>query len=506
MANIGRLKNTFLALVCASLLSFFLCISIGNAWFLLYIFLPYILFHVTLAFIISWSHNRIDLQTRYKSAVPHSGSWTRRNFLICIGMSSIIHTSIIFSFCKQPSCKHTTFNTNTPYIAYIIIFLIEYFNICLFIDMVIIKSHPGTRNIFYRLFMNWLCCLHFTTCLLSSFVAWLFPILALLTRIYGIFPYATLCLYCAIYFFALTGLYHSLSPTWTYVNINMQSQNEPSINVQTDDYNLNKYPLIKCDNNEQHYSKKDSSNYDNSNSLILCQITDPHIGPLMSVKRLKKLCEQIVIKEPDIILLTGDFFTGEANCDGLLKEALSPLEPIANKCFACLGNHDMESGSVQDRTLRELRALGIMVLRHETFIFESRIGPIQIIGYDYCDWRYDGRGRQIRNVITNNICPQQCNNRKIVLLHDPGAFKEFIGDENLAVFSGHTHGGHVGFVYFGMSFTFLHWVTGVPDNGLWKKGNNKLYVHRGQGSRALMGNYVIRCGVPTEQSYVRITW
>ena len=501
MANISKLKRSFLVMVTASLISFFLCISLDNPWFLLAIFLPYIIFHVGLAFIISWSHNREDQKTHYGASISNSGGWTRRNFLICIGMSSIIHTSIIYSLCVEPYCENTTIETNSnSYIAYIIIFLIEYFNICLFIDMIIIKSYPGTRNIFYRLFMNWFCCLHLTTCVLSTFVAWLFPILALLTRLYGIFPYSTVCLYLIVYVFVLTGLYHSLSPTWTYININMESGSESENEPNSDPI------LTKCDKNEYSTRACSAEMFDTANSIIVSQITDPHIGPLMSVKRLKKLCQDIVAKEPDIVLLTGDFFTGEANCDGLLQEALSPLKPYAKKCFACLGNHDMESQSVQDRTLRELKSLGIMVLRHESFVFESRIGPIQMIGYDYCDWRYDGRGRMLRKVIANNPCPLECENRKIVLLHDPGAFKDFEGNEGIVVFSGHTHGGHVGFVHFGINFTFLHWVTGLPDNGLWKKGNNKLYVHRGQGSRALMGNYVITTGVPREQSYVRITW
>eukprot|EP01084_Bolivina_argentea_P017105 31938_1 len=326
MANVGKLKKGFYGLSIISLLSFFICISIGNAWFLLCIFLPYLIFHGVLSLIISCSHNRLDKQTQYRASVPHSGAWTRRNYLACIGMSSIIHTSIIFSLCQQPYCSSTTFNSNYPYIAYIIIFLIEYFNICLFIDMVIIKLYPGTRNIFYRLFMNWLCCLHFTTCILSVFIAWLFPILALLTRIYNIFPYATCLLYLFVYLFVLTGLYHSLRPTWTYINIQMQQSND-------DELDLNEYSVTRCNTTNQN----DELDTNNCNSLIICQITDPHIGPLMSVKRLKKLCNEIILKEPDIVLLTGDYFTGEAHVDNFLYNGLLPLKKYSNKCFACLG-------------------------------------------------------------------------------------------------------------------------------------------------------------------------
>ena len=106
------------------------------------------------------------------------------------------------------------------------------------------------------------------------------------------------------------------------------------------------------------------------------------------------------------------------------------------------------------------------------------------------------------------MCPAECEKRRLVLLHDPGAFGCIAGDEGVLVFSGHTHGGHCGVVApsCGVGWTLLHQFLRLPDHGLWRKGSNKLYIHRGQGSRALFGNYVLRCGVPTEQSLVQIEW
>jgi predicted MPP superfamily phosphohydrolase len=39
--------------------------------------------------------------------------------------------------------------------------------------------------------------------------------------------------------------------------------------------------------------------------LRIVQITDPHIGPVMPVERLRKICEDIVKINPDLVLLTG---------------------------------------------------------------------------------------------------------------------------------------------------------------------------------------------------------
>ena len=168
----------------------------------------------------------------------------------------------------------------------------------------------------------------------------------------------------------------------------------------------------------------------------------------------------------------------------------------------------METDVVLQRTVKELGELGIKLLRNDSVVYDKidRVGPIQIIGFDYI-WYKDGGRRQImQRVMRQNPCPAQCEDRRIVLLHDPGCFKLFDGDENAVVFSGHTHGGHCGLVICGMQWTFLNAFTGLPDNGLWRKGTNRNYIHRGQGSRALYGNYVLRCGVPTEQSLVKIEW
>lgn len=97
---------------------------------------------------------------------------------------------------------------------------------------------------------------------------------------------------------------------------------------------------IRCDAKEYKLKNQEEAKYQfahNQNSTIrLIQITDPHLGPLCSVNRLKSICADVVDKNPDLVLLTGDFYTGEANMDGLLIKALEPLRAINSKCFACL--------------------------------------------------------------------------------------------------------------------------------------------------------------------------
>ena len=78
-------------------------------------------------------------------------------------------------------------------------------------------------------------------------------------------------------------------------------------------------------------------------SVRIVQITDPHLGTMMSIDRLTTICEQTVTLNPDIVLLTGDFFTVEAYSgkENTLARALAPLALISGKTFACLGVRDL---------------------------------------------------------------------------------------------------------------------------------------------------------------------
>ncbi|MEP7051253.1 MAG: metallophosphoesterase, partial [Pseudomonadota bacterium] len=78
--------------------------------------------------------------------------------------------------------------------------------------------------------------------------------------------------------------------------------------------------------------------------LRLIQITDPHLGPFMSVARLRTICERAAARNPDLVLLTGDFLTMESQSNpALLAAALAPLAALPGRCFACFGNHDHEA-------------------------------------------------------------------------------------------------------------------------------------------------------------------
>ena len=228
--------------------------------------------------------------------------------------------------------------------------------------------------------------------------------------------------------------------------------------------------------------------------LRIVQITDPHLGPFMSVERLAAICARAVEAKPDLVFLTGDFLTMESQRDPrLLLDALAPLRPYAGKTFACFGNHDHESPEIVRAALRDN---GVELLVDAAAEVQTDAGLVQIVGMDFT-WRQ--RAEHLAGVTA--AFPRTADALRIVLLHDPGAFRYLPEGAADLVLSGHTHGGQVGLVSLGVSWTMLRlFGLRIPDHGYWARGTERMYVHRGTGHYG----FPLRLGVPAEEGVLRI--
>jgi predicted MPP superfamily phosphohydrolase len=228
--------------------------------------------------------------------------------------------------------------------------------------------------------------------------------------------------------------------------------------------------------------------------LRIVQISDPHIGPFMSVRRLAAIAERAVREAPDLIVLTGDFLTMESHSDhDLLLEALAPLKQLPGRVFACHGNHDHEAPHVVARAMAEN---GIALLLGDSRVVETEAGPVQVVGTDFV-WR--DRAAYLERVCAEH--PRIEGALRLLLLHDPGAFHHLPPGEADLVLSGHTHGGQVGLVSLGLAWTFLRLGGNkMPDHGFWGRGHDRLWVHRGTGHYG----FPLRLGVPAEESVLHV--
>jgi predicted MPP superfamily phosphohydrolase len=228
-------------------------------------------------------------------------------------------------------------------------------------------------------------------------------------------------------------------------------------------------------------------------ALRFVQITDPHLGPFMPVSRLRGICERAVAEAPDLVLLTGDFLTMESQQSvDHLTEALAPLKALPGKVFACHGNHDHEAPAL---VAEALRSAGVTLLVDDAVLIETEAGPVQIVGMDF---HFRGRAEKMARVCAEH--PRVPGALRLVLLHDPGAFRHLPVGEGDLVLAGHTHGGQLGLLRLGVQSTIVRLFTDIPDHGLWARGPDRLYVHRGTGHYG----FPLRLGVPAEESVVRV--
>ena len=139
---------------------------------------------------------------------------------------------------------------------------------------------------------------------------------------------------------------------------------------------------------------------------------------------------------------------------------------------------------------------GIPLLVDESRVVETDAGPVQIVGMDFV---WGDRATHLKNACERN--PRIPGTTRIVMLHDPGAFKHLPEGEGDLVLAGHTHGGQVGLLSLGLSWTFLRlFGMRIPDHGFWARGTDRMYVHRGTGHYG----FPLRLGVPAEESVLRV--
>ena len=227
--------------------------------------------------------------------------------------------------------------------------------------------------------------------------------------------------------------------------------------------------------------------------LRIGQITDPHLGAFMSPERLAGICERLVAREPDLVFLTGDFLTMESQRDPRhLARALAPLRTLEGRCFACLGNHDLEAPETVRAALAEV---GVTLLVDDAAIVQTPAGPVQVLGADF---RWRGVAEQLEALCREH--PRIDGTLRILLLHAPSCFSKLPEGEADLVLSGHTHGDQIGLVRLGLDTTVVSLFGVSPDHGFWARGTDRLYVHRGTGHYG----FPLRIGVPGEESLVRV--
>jgi len=222
--------------------------------------------------------------------------------------------------------------------------------------------------------------------------------------------------------------------------------------------------------------------------LRVAHLSDIHVGGAMNRERLLRVAELTNRAQPDIVLHTGDFLTHRAgNFDAPLYEALANVRAPHGQ-WACLGNHDYDDPT---RLVRRLTDAGVTALRNRVVHLDVGGQTLEVAGLEYLSSRMD-RTPEYERVFAD-FGPRP-NVPRLLLNHDPQAFSTIPEDCANLVLSGHTHGGHIG-VQLGPGHALsVVGLVGLRDQGLFDRGDMRLYVTRCVG----FYGYPMRIGIPPE--------
>lgn len=217
--------------------------------------------------------------------------------------------------------------------------------------------------------------------------------------------------------------------------------------------------------------------------LRIAQLSDLHIGAVQGREWLTEIVKKVNLQKPDLILITGDFVDGSVQ--RLLPE-VSVLKDLksAYGTFAVPGNHEYYSG--YQAWMRALNALGVHMLENDSTVL-SKDGVSLVVGgtTDFGASRFGMESPNVKKTFENT--PEDAV--RILMTHQPKTTYRTKDRFELQL-SGHTHGGHLFFLY-----PLIAYFNDGLVLGLYERNGRQIYVNRGTG---LWNGFSMRLGVPSE--------
>jgi len=199
-------------------------------------------------------------------------------------------------------------------------------------------------------------------------------------------------------------------------------------------------------------------------------ISDIHLGPYLSSRRLSGIVNRINDIKPEMIILGGDYVHYQSKYIEPVFMELGKLRADLG-VYAVLGNHDHYADASFTRKI--MSKYGINNINNQSFWVKKGIDSIKIGGVG--DLWGDIQ------ILENTLNKLKKSNFAILVSHHPDYIENLNTDLIDLTLSGHTHGGQI--TLFGL------WAPLLPSNfgqkylyGLVTSGKMKSYVSSGIGT------------------------
>lgn len=233
--------------------------------------------------------------------------------------------------------------------------------------------------------------------------------------------------------------------------------------------------------------------------FTIVQLSDIHLGSLNGDKTIIRKTKRIVDKlKPDLILFTGDMVNNFSYETNDYIDIFREMNATYGK-FAITGNHDYgdyyhwKTEKERDDNLEEIRKsiqeMGFELLLNDNMCLPVKYTTIYIIGVE--NWGHDPFPKYADLVKATNGIPEKAFS--ILMSHDPAHWDaQVVPQTDIPLtLSGHTHGLQLGMRIAGIEFSPMYFIQKYWA-GLYRNGNQQLYVNRGLGTIGFAGRIEMR--------------
>ncbi len=211
----------------------------------------------------------------------------------------------------------------------------------------------------------------------------------------------------------------------------------------------------------------------------IVQISDFH-NTRSSVLR-DSIIKELAALSPDIIVITGDFIdcrktNTEISLD--FAEELLKTAPV----YYSTGNHEARLPDIYESFERELKNLGVAVLRNSCAAITENNSIINLIGIDDATFYGSENEKSVSTAAALNEVVYDKNLFTITLSHRPEVFSVYVENNLDLVFSGHAHGGQFIIPFIGGLFSPTEGLFPEYSQGSHNKNDTTMIISRGIGN------------------------